>query len=102
MKSPPLSPQARLEAGHLLRQLKPGVSLGLRHLRPMQSLGPRCHELRIVDERASWRILLRIDRDTVLVLEVFRKTTAQRPQHVLEACQSRSRRCDSAVRGDGE
>jgi phage-related protein len=65
----------------------------------MQSLGTRCHELRIVDERTAWRILLRIDRDAIVILDVFRKTTAQTPHHILEACRGRLRRYDSAVRG---
>jgi phage-related protein len=102
IKTPPLSPDARLEAGCLLRQLQRGASLALPHLRPMQSLGARCHELRIVDERASWRILLRIDRDAIVIVEVFRKTTAQTPQHILEACRGRLKRYDAAARGDDE
>ena len=102
IKTPPLSPEARLEAGYLLRQLQRGASIGLPHLRPMQSLGARCHELRIVDERASWRIVLRIDRDAIVIAEVFRKTTAQTPQHILEACRGRLKRYDVAARGDYE
>ncbi|MGA7501729.1 MAG: hypothetical protein WBX00_33775 [Isosphaeraceae bacterium] len=47
IKTPPFSGAARLEAGMLLRQLQDGESLGMPHLRPMPSIGPRCHELRV-------------------------------------------------------
>jgi len=99
IKTPPLSPQARVEAGSLLRQLQAGVALSLPHLRPMPSLGPRCYELRIVDERASWRVLLRIDGDAVIILDVFRKTTTQTPPHILDACRGRLKRYDALATG---
>jgi len=99
IKTPPLSSQARVEAGFLLRQLQAGVAVSLPHLRPMPSLGARCHELRVVDDRASWRILLRIDADAIVILDVFRKTTSQTPQHVLEACKSRLKRYDGLAKG---
>ena len=47
VKSPPLSKEARLEAGHWLRTLQAGHALSLPHSRPMPAIGPRCHELRI-------------------------------------------------------
>jgi phage-related protein len=65
----------------------------------MPSLGARCHELRVVGEHASWRILLRIDADAIVILDVFRKTTSQTPQHVLEACKSRLKRYDGLAKG---
>ena len=99
IKTPPLSSQARLEAGFLLRQLQRGASLGLPQMRAMPSLGRRCHELRIVDERGSWRILLRIDADAIVILDVFRKTTRQTPQHVVDASRDRLKRYDDALKG---
>jgi len=57
VKTPPFSARARLEAGVLLRRLQRGESLGLPHSRPMPGIGRRCHELRIPDERRSWRIV---------------------------------------------
>jgi len=65
----------------------------------MPSLGVRCHELRIVDERASWRLLLRIDSDAIIILDVFRKTTTQTPQHILDACRGRLKRYDALTKG---
>ena len=51
IKTPPFSAAARLEAGLLLRRLQRGDLLAMPLSRPMPSIGPRCHELRIVDER---------------------------------------------------
>jgi len=49
VRTPPLSTEARIEAGYLLRRLQRGESLGLPHSRPLPIIGPRCHELRIVE-----------------------------------------------------
>ena len=53
IKSPPFTQAARLEAGFLLRSLQQGEKLSLPHSRPMPSVGPRCHELRIRDEKST-------------------------------------------------
>ena len=94
IKTPPFSAAARKEAGTLLDKLQQGKSLGLPHSRPMPSIGPRCHELRIVDEDKSWRIIYRTDRDAILVADVFRKTTATTPAHIIKACRQRFRAYD--------
>jgi len=51
VKTPPFSHATRLEAGYLLRALQPGDKLSMPLSSPMPSIGSRCHELRIVDER---------------------------------------------------
>lgn len=89
IKTPPFSAGARLEAGVLLRRLQRGESLTLPHSRPMPSIGLRCHELRIVDEKKSWRIVYRIDSDAIVILEVFRKATKQTPQRIVADCKRR-------------
>ncbi len=100
VKSPPFTPAARIEAGVLLRRLQKGEMLSLPWSRPMPSIGARCHELRIVDEEMSWRIVYRIDTDAIVVVEVFQKKTPQTPKHVLDACRTRLRRYDESSRGD--
>jgi phage-related protein len=95
VKTPPLSKDARIEAGYLLRMLQAGQSLSLPHSRPMPSVGPRCHELRINDEDSTWRILYRIDDHAILILEVFQKKTAKTPKSVIETCQRRAKKYDS-------
>src|SRR5688500_9753897 len=98
IRTPPLSQAARVEAGVLLRRLQQGEKLGLPHSRPMPGVGRRCHELRIQDEDATWRILYRLDPDAVVILEVFSKKTQQTPKAVIDACQNRLRRYDRLSR----
>ena len=95
IRTPPLSASARVEAGVLLRRLQRGEILGLPHSRPMARIGARCHELRIQDENQTWRILYRVDRDAVLILEVFSKKTQVTPHSVMEACRRRLRAYDA-------
>jgi phage-related protein len=86
VKTPPLSAAARLEAGVFLRRLQRGESLGMPHSRPMKAIGARCHELRIVDEQATWRIVYRIDNDAIVIADVFSKKTQATPKSVIDAC----------------
>lgn len=95
IRTPPLSAAARLEAGYLLRLLQRGESLSLPHSRPMPILGPRCHELRIVDENSTWRIMYRTDSDAVIILEVFSKKTQQTPKRVIDTCKGRLKGYDN-------
>jgi len=99
VKTPPFSTQARVETGFLLRQIQRGQNLGLPHSRPMPSIGSRCHELRIQDRDQTWRIVLRIDEDAIVVLEVFSKKTASTPDRVIDVCKQRLKRYDEAARG---
>lgn len=71
IKTPPFSPGARIEAGYLLRLLQQGKRLAMPRSRPMPSIGAGCHELRINDEKLTWRIIYRIDPDAIVILEVF-------------------------------
>ena len=94
VRTPPFSTAARIEAGVLLRRVQRGESLGPPHSRPMTSIGKRCHELRIAGEQQTWRIMYRIDPDTILILEVFSKKTQQTPKRVIEACRKRQTQYD--------
>jgi phage-related protein len=73
IRTPPFSPDGRLEAGQLLRRLQRGEMLGMPHSRPMPSVGSRCHELRVNDAGATWRIIYRIDSDAIVILKVYSK-----------------------------
>jgi phage-related protein len=66
IKTPPFSKEARLEAGFLLRLLQRGESIGMPRSRPMPTIGPHCHELRIQDKQQTWRIIYRIDPDAIV------------------------------------
>ena len=89
VKSPPFGPDARIEAGFLLRRLQGGERPGLPQSRPMSDVGPSCHELRIVDGHVNWRIMYHIAPDAIVILEVFRKKTAATPKHVIVDCRKR-------------
>ena len=96
IKTPPFSQAARLEAGYLLRRLQRREMLGMPHSRPMPSIGSRCHELRINDESATWRIVYRLDADAIVVLEVFSKKSRATPKAVIDACKRRLKDYDNA------
>jgi phage-related protein len=87
-----------VEAGVLLRQLQGGAKLGLPHSRPMPGIGARCHELRIVDEGATWRIVCRLDDDAVVIVDIFSKKTRQTPGQVIADCRRRLRQYDELTR----
>ena len=95
VKTPPFSQEARLEAGFRLRQLQRGERLGMPHSRPMSSIGPGCHELRIRDRGRDWRIVYRIDSDAIVIAEVFEKKSQRAPQGVVEGAKQRLARYDS-------
>jgi phage-related protein len=82
----------------LLRRLQSGETLGMPHSRPLPSIGPRCHELRIRDEDGNWRVVYRLDSDAVLIAEVFAKTSQQTPKSIIDTCQQRLSLYDKAVK----
>lgn len=96
IKTPPFSQAARIEAGYLLRLLQKGQAVGLPQSRPMPVLSPGCHELRVRDAAADWRIVYRLDSDAVVILEVFSKKTRATPKTVIDACIRRLREYDRA------
>lgn len=95
IKTPPFSPEARIEAGMLLRRMQQGDRLGLPHSRPMPDIGARCHELRVRDETKNWRIFYYLAADAVVILDIYSKTTEKTPLAVLENCRRRLRHYQS-------
>jgi phage-related protein len=96
VKTPPLSAAARVEAGFLLRRLQQGARLDMPQSRPMPSIGARCHELRIPDVAATWRIIYRTDPDAVVVVDVFSKKSPQTPLSAIATCRRRLKEFDNA------
>jgi len=89
IRTPPLSRQARLDAGMLLRRLQRGEEVGMPHARRMSTGGPHCYEMRMGDCSGNWRVIYRIDTDAIIIVEVFRKTTRRPPRSVIEQCRLR-------------
>ena len=79
----------------LLRRLQMGELIGMPSSRPMPTIGPRCHELRVRDENENWRIMYRIDDDAIVILAVFAKKTRETPKSVIESCRKRLADYDS-------
>jgi phage-related protein len=67
----------------------------------MPVIGEHCHELRIVDEAATWRVVYHIDADAIVVLEVFAKKAPATPKILIDACRRRLRAYD-AIAGEKE
>lgn len=97
IKTPPFGPESRLKAGFLLRRLQRGENLKMPDSRPMPSIGKQCHELRIDDATMTWRIVYFIDRDAIVILDVFPKKTQQTPIEVIDQCQKRLSRYKLAI-----
>jgi len=89
VKTPPLSIEARRELGYLLRMVQEGEMLSMPHARPMPIIGNACHELRVKDAAAEWRLVFALTADAIVVLDVFKKTTRETPQRILEHCRRR-------------
>jgi phage-related protein len=98
IKTPPFAAVARIEAGMLLRRLQRGESLAMPHSRPMPAIGRGCHELRVRDRTANWRIVYRTDPDAIVIGEVFAKKTRATPKDVIAVCQRRFREYDDACK----
>src|SRR5215212_5070194 len=100
VKSPPFSRDARIEAGFLLRRLQNGEALAMPTSRPMPMIGTNCHELRIDDGGASWRILYHVDLDAIVILDVFQKKTRTTPKQIMKTASKRLRAYQRATRED--
>lgn len=89
VKTPPMSRDARVETGYLLRRLQRREHLSMPQSAAMPSIGPSCHELRVRDVHGNWRIMYRVDPDAIVILDIFLKKTRTTPQSVLRACRRR-------------
>ena len=66
----------------------------------MPSIGKRCHELRIQDQKEIWRIIYRTDSDAIVIGDVFKKKTQTTPKQAIEQSQTRMRRYDEVTGED--
>jgi len=90
-----------MQMGYLLRLLQKGHLIEMPHSRPMPSIGIRCHELRVTDNKSQkiWRLVYRIDEDAILIADVFPKTTRATPKLVIDNCKRRLKLADNTMRG---
>ncbi len=89
IRTPPLTPESRRDAGYYLNLLQEGFSISMPISRPMPSVGARVHELRLSDRSGDWRVVYRIDATEIVVVAVFKKTTPQTPARIINLCRQR-------------
>lgn len=94
---PQMSEEAKAEVATLIRRLRSGEKLSMPHSRPMSSIGPRCHELRVREGDGNWRVFYRVDPDVVVAVHVLWKTTQKTPDAIVDLCQKRFRQYDEAL-----
>lgn len=96
IKTPPMSIEARIKTGFLLRKLQQGKSISTPYSKRIKEIGPRCHELRIKDSQVDWRIIYRIDDDAIVIAEVFKKKSQKIPKRIIDVCKQRLSHYDSS------
>jgi phage-related protein len=84
--------------GHLLRLLQRGQTVAMPDSRPMPSVEPGCHELRVRDVDHSWRLIYYVGPDEIVVLDVWSKKTNQTPDNVIRECRRRLHAYQAAKR----
>jgi len=72
------------------------------HSRPMPAIGARCHELRIRDADHDWRLIYRVDRDAIVIAEVFDKHSRQTPGAIIVLCRQRFHAYDRRMKMGGD
>lgn len=92
IKTPPFGEKARKEAGFYLRIAQKGLQLSNPPFDPMPEVGKGCCDLHIKDSDKTWRIIIHIDSDCIVILEVFAKKTKKTPDKVKKACIRRLKR----------
>ena len=65
--------------------------MSMPHSRSMRTVGPACHELRILDGGQSWRIIYHLSSEAVVLLGVFAKKTDRTPKYLIQNCKRRLR-----------
>jgi phage-related protein len=98
VKTPPFTAEGRMEAVELLRALQEGQALSMPHAEPLPTVGPRCGALRVRDAGQNWRIMYRIDKDAVVILEAYGKKTQKIPDEVIDRCKDRLKKYDAIVK----
>ncbi len=96
LETPPVSAQARREAGLLLRRAQRGEALEMPDSRPMPGIGRGVHELRVRDpvSELTWRIVYRMDPEAILVVHWWAKKSRKTAQRDIDLCRRRLRDYD--------
>jgi len=66
----------------------------------MRNIGAACHELRVDDGNATFRILYHIADEAIVILEVFQKKSRTTPKQVIDVAKKRLRAYYRIIRED--
>lgn len=97
VKTPPFGEKARREAGFFLRMAQKGLKLSNPPFDPMPEIEKSCYDLHIRDSEKTWRIILYVDNDFVVILEVFAKKTKKTPEKIKKLCKKRLKRYQEII-----
>lgn len=61
------------------------------HSRAMPSIAASCYELRIVDDRRTWRIVYHVAEEAIVILHVFENKSRKTPKRISDVCWRRLR-----------
>ncbi len=82
--------EIRSDLADALARLDAGLDLAMPLSRPMPSVGPGVHELRLKDRSGQYRIIYAvIERGAIAVLHAFKKTTEATPQRSIDLARRR-------------
>ncbi len=85
-----LPPGIRGDLADALARLDAGLKLSLPLSRPMPSIGPGAHELRLKDRSGQYRVVYAIiEHSRIYVVHAFKKTTEATPWHNVELARQR-------------
>ena len=80
-----LDDETKIEIGTLLMMLQTGETLGEPQSKPMKSIHPKAHELRIKDKKGAYRVIYVLSMgDLILIPHAFSKKTQKTPQREIE------------------
>ncbi len=80
----------REDLADALARLELGQRLSMPLSRPMPSVGPGVHELRLRDRSGVYRIIYAfVAREQIYVVHAFKKTTEKTPQHNIDVAKKR-------------
>lgn len=81
----------REDLADLLARFDAGLSLRMPVSRPMPGVGFRVHELRLKHRSGAYRVFYALDPGVVTLFHVFRKSSEQTPNRILDLVKRRLR-----------
>jgi phage-related protein len=85
--------EVRSDLADAIARLERGQTLSMPLSRPMPSIGPAMHELRLKDRSGIYRIIYWLKGDgTIYLIHAFKKKTSKTPPQNIEMAKNRLKR----------